>query len=214
MEFDVAVLGAGPAGYTAAIRAAQLGARTVCIEKEAELGGTCLRVGCVPTKAWVETAHSLHAAREIDPRLGVVRGEPTLDFDQANGWKNAVVKQMTSGVALLFKANQVASFEGPVASRTRARSCSKARKRDHVHERDRRHRLLRRAPSDSRDQLSALRGLDGPARADRDPEAARGPGWRDHRLRVRFDLRALRQRRHHHRDAREPHSARGHGRVQ
>ncbi len=112
MEFDVAVLGAGPAGYTAAIRAAQLGARTVCIEKEAELGGTCLRVGCVPTKAWVETAHSLHAAREIDPRLGVVRGEPTLDFDQANEWKNAVVKQMTSGVALLFKANQVASFEG------------------------------------------------------------------------------------------------------
>ena len=112
MEFDVAVLGAGPAGYTAAIRAAQLGARTVCVEKEAELGGTCLRVGCVPTKAWVETAHSLHAAREIDPRLGVVRGEPTLDFDQANEWKNAVVKQMTSGVALLFKANQVASFEG------------------------------------------------------------------------------------------------------
>ena len=74
--------------------------------------GTCLRVGCIPTKAWVETAHSLHAAREIDPRLGVVRGEPTLDFDQANEWKNAVVKQMTSGVASLFKANQVASFEG------------------------------------------------------------------------------------------------------
>ena len=65
MEFDVAVLGAGPAGYTAAIRAAQLGARTVCVEKETELGGTCLRVGCVPTKAWVQTAHSLHAAQTI-----------------------------------------------------------------------------------------------------------------------------------------------------
>src|SRR3990170_1432340 len=80
MEFDVAVLGGGPAGYTAAIRAAQLGARVACIEKEAELGGTCLRVGCIPTKAWVQTAHALHAAREIDPKLGVVTGEPTLDF--------------------------------------------------------------------------------------------------------------------------------------
>ena len=56
MECDVAVLGGGPGGDTAAIRAAQLGARVACIEKEPELGGTCLRVGCVPTKAWVQTA--------------------------------------------------------------------------------------------------------------------------------------------------------------
>src|ERR1051325_2333555 len=56
MECDVAVLGGGPGGYTAAIRAAQLGAKTICIEKEPELGGTCLRVGCIPTKAWVQTA--------------------------------------------------------------------------------------------------------------------------------------------------------------
>ena len=53
MECDVAVLGGGPAGYTAAIRAAQLGGKVVCIEQEPELGGTCLRVGCIPTKAWV-----------------------------------------------------------------------------------------------------------------------------------------------------------------
>ena len=56
MECDVAVLGGGPGGYTAAIRAAQLGVRAVCIEKEPELGGTCLRIGCIPTKAWVQTA--------------------------------------------------------------------------------------------------------------------------------------------------------------
>ena len=55
MDCDVAVLGGGPGGYTAAIRAAQLGAKAVCIEKEPELGGTCLRVGCIPTKAWVQT---------------------------------------------------------------------------------------------------------------------------------------------------------------
>jgi len=112
MEFDVAVLGGGPAGYTAAIRAAQLGARVACIEKETELGGTCLRVGCIPTKAWVQTAHALHAAREIDPKLGVVTGEPTLDFGQANEWKAAVVKQMTGGVASLFKANGVTWLQG------------------------------------------------------------------------------------------------------
>ena len=64
MECDVAVLGGGPGGYTAAIRAAQLGAKTVCIEKEPELGGTCLRVGCVPTKAWVQTAFAIKEAEE------------------------------------------------------------------------------------------------------------------------------------------------------
>ena len=112
MEFDLAVLGGGPAGYTAAIRAAQLGARVACVEREAELGGTCLRVGCIPTKAWVSTAHALHAARDISPKLGVVTGEPELDFATANEWKDAVVKQMTGGVASLFKANNVTWFQG------------------------------------------------------------------------------------------------------
>ena len=112
MDFDVAVLGGGPAGYTAAIRAAQLGARVACVEREPELGGTCLRVGCIPTKAWVSTAHALHAAREIDPKLGVVTGQPELDFATANEWKAQVVKQMTGGVASLFKANNVQWLEG------------------------------------------------------------------------------------------------------
>jgi dihydrolipoyl dehydrogenase len=112
MESEVAVLGGGPAGYTAAIRAAQLGARVVCVEREPALGGTCVRVGCIPTKAWVQTAHALHAAREIDPKLGVVVEEPALDFAQANVWKDSVVKQMTGGVASLFKANGVTWAQG------------------------------------------------------------------------------------------------------
>jgi dihydrolipoamide dehydrogenase len=112
MECDVAVLGGGPGGYTAAIRAAQLGAKTICVEQEPELGGTCLRVGCIPTKAWVQTAHFLHQAGDTFGKLGVRVGEPQLDFGAANEWKAAVVKQMTGGVASLFKANGVEWVHG------------------------------------------------------------------------------------------------------
>jgi dihydrolipoamide dehydrogenase len=112
MECDVAVLGGGPGGYTAAIRAAQLGAKTVCIEKEPELGGTCLRVGCIPTKAWVQTAFAIKEAQETFGKLGVQVGAPNLDFATANQWKDGVVKQMTGGVASLFKANGVEWVKG------------------------------------------------------------------------------------------------------
>lgn len=112
MECDVAVLGGGPGGYTAAIRAAQLGAKTVCIEKADTLGGTCLNVGCIPTKAWVETAHALKAAGETFGKLGVRVGEPELDLAAANAWKAGVVKQLTQGVAGLFKANGVEWVKG------------------------------------------------------------------------------------------------------
>src|SRR5581483_11576334 len=110
MDVDVAVLGGGPGGYTAAIRAAQLGAKVACIEKEPELGGTCLRVGCIPTKAWVQTAHFLHHAQENFAKLGI-------HVDGANEWKAGVVKQMTSGVAGLFKANGVEWVKGTGAFR-------------------------------------------------------------------------------------------------
>ena len=112
MDCDVAVLGGGPGGYTAAIRAAQLGAKTVCIEKEAELGGTCLRVGCIPTKAWVQTAFAIKEAEETFAKLGVNVGAPELDFAKANEWKDAIVKQLTGGVAGLFKANGVEWMRG------------------------------------------------------------------------------------------------------
>jgi dihydrolipoamide dehydrogenase len=112
MECDLAVLGGGPGGYPAAIRAAQLGAKVVCIEKEPELGGTCLRVGCIPTKAWVQTAYALREAEESFGKFGVEVGEATLDFGKANEWKAQVVKQMTQGVAGLFKANGVEWVKG------------------------------------------------------------------------------------------------------
>ena len=112
MECDVAVLGGGPGGSPAAIRAAQLGARTICIEKEPELGGTCLRIGCIPTKAWVQTAFSIKEAEETFAKLGVNVGPPQLDFAKANEWKDAVSHQMTQGVASLFKANGVEWVKG------------------------------------------------------------------------------------------------------
>jgi dihydrolipoamide dehydrogenase len=112
MEVDVAVLGGGPGGYTAAIRAAQLGAKVACIEKEPELGGTCLRVGCIPTKAWVQTAFALKEAEEHFAKFGVEVGEAKLDFAASNAWKEGVSKQMTSGVESLFKANGVDWVKG------------------------------------------------------------------------------------------------------
>src|SRR4051812_49791661 len=112
MDVDVAVLGGGPGGYTAAIRAAQLGATVACVEREAELGGTCLRVGCIPTKAWVQTAHALKQAEETFGKLGVEVGPARLDFGAANAWKDAVVKQMTQGVAALLKVNGVEWVRG------------------------------------------------------------------------------------------------------
>jgi dihydrolipoamide dehydrogenase len=112
MECDVAVLGGGPGGYSAAIRAAQLGAKAVCIDREPELGGTCLRVGCIPTKAWVQTAHAIKEAEETFGKLGVNVGAPELDLATANEWKAGVVKKLTDGVAFLFKANGVEWVKG------------------------------------------------------------------------------------------------------
>ncbi len=112
MDVDVAVLGGGPAGYTAAIRAAQLGARVACIEREPELGGTCLRIGCIPTKAWTQTAFALKQAEETFGKLGVRLDKPDFDFPAANAWKAAAVRRMTRGVAFLFKANGVEWIRG------------------------------------------------------------------------------------------------------
>lgn len=112
MECDVAVLGGGPGGYTSAIRAAQLGGKVVLVEREPALGGTCLRVGCIPTKAWAQTAHALKLARETFAGLGVRAGEPVLDFAKSNEWKDSVVTQMTGGVASLLKANGVEWVQG------------------------------------------------------------------------------------------------------
>ena len=214
MECDVAVLGGGPGGYTAAIRAAQLGAKTVCVEQEPELGGTCLRVGCIPTKAWVQTAHAMHQAGEVFAKFGVNVSEPQLDFGQAVEWKNGVVKQMTGGVAGLFKANGVEWVKGRGTLHRREHDRGRGRGGRHLQERDRRDRLVPAPAADRRDRLAALRRLDRPARPDRGAAPARRARRRHHRLRVRVDLPALRLRGDDRRDARHADPAGGRGRGQ
>jgi dihydrolipoamide dehydrogenase len=83
-----------------------------CIEREPELGGTCLRIGCIPTKAWAQTALTLKQATQTSGKLGVRLGTPELDFPAANAWKDRVVRRMTRGVAFLFRANGVTWVRG------------------------------------------------------------------------------------------------------
>jgi dihydrolipoamide dehydrogenase len=120
MDVDVAVLGGGPGGYPAAIRAAQLGLSVALIEK-GELGGTCLNVGCIPTKAWVQSAHAVKDAHLAFPQLGVKVGEAVIDFEQVQANKAQIVKTSVGGVGQLLTANGVTvvngygRFDGPNA---------------------------------------------------------------------------------------------------
>lgn len=109
-DFDLIVLGAGPAGYVGAIRAAQLGAKVAVVEERA-LGGTCLNRGCIPTKALIHSAHLLDEAASAR-RFGIKFGEPEVDLDGVRRHAERCVKQLVSGIAELFKANKVLSVQG------------------------------------------------------------------------------------------------------
>ena len=110
-QYDVAVIGAGPGGYVAAIRAAQLGAKTAIVEKQ-YLGGTCLNVGCIPSKAMLHIAEVLHTMELLDD-LGIhLAQSPTYDMSKGVAFKDKVVKRMTSGVGVLLKGNNVDIFDG------------------------------------------------------------------------------------------------------
>src|SRR5256714_4811077 len=110
-NYDVAIIGSGPGGYVAAIRAAQLGAKTAIIEKQ-YLGGTCLNVGCIPSKAMLHIADVMHSMSSLD-ELGIhLPQPPTFDMQQAVVFKDKVVKRMTSGVGTLMKGNNVDVYDG------------------------------------------------------------------------------------------------------
>lgn len=106
-QFDVVVIGAGPAGYVCAIRAAQLGFKVALVEKHSALGGTCLNVGCIPSKALLESSHHYHRALHGLDKHGIEIGKVTLKLDAMLARKDAVVKQLTGGIGMLMKKNKV-----------------------------------------------------------------------------------------------------------
>src|SRR4051812_30346861 len=110
-SFDLIVIGAGPGGYVAAIRAAQLGMRVACVEKEF-LGGTCLNIGCIPSKALLDASFRYAEAKQGLDRIGIKIGGVQLDLPAMMNHKNLVVKGLTSGVGGLFKKNKVEHVVG------------------------------------------------------------------------------------------------------
>jgi len=113
MEFDLIVIGSGPGGYHAAIRAAQLGLKVACVEK-GSLGGVCLNVGCIPTKALLHVGAEVRNAKHAE-MFGISFSEPRIDLAKVEGFKQGVVKKMTSGVGMLFKGNKVTLLTGTAA---------------------------------------------------------------------------------------------------
>jgi dihydrolipoamide dehydrogenase len=111
-QHDLVVIGAGPGGYVAAIRAAQLGLDVACVEREEELGGTCLRVGCIPSKALLEASERFREAKSGLKRFGVMVGGVELDLAAMMKHKSRVVDANTKGVAFLFKKNEVKRYRG------------------------------------------------------------------------------------------------------
>lgn len=111
-QHDLVVIGAGPGGYVAAIRAAQLGLNVACIEKEKALGGTCLRIGCIPSKALLESSELYHETLHAFAGHGIIAKEVALDLKAMLARKDGVVDQLTRGVAGLFKKNKVTRYEG------------------------------------------------------------------------------------------------------
>ena len=110
--YDVAVIGSGPGGYVAAIRCAQLGLKTAIIEKYATLGGTCLNVGCIPSKALLDSSHHYYDAQKHFEAHGIKAKELSLDFKQMIKRKNEVVKQTSGGINYLMEKNNIDLFHG------------------------------------------------------------------------------------------------------
>jgi len=111
LHAEVLVLGGGPGGYTAAFRAADLGKQVVLVERYPVLGGVCLNVGCIPSKALLHTAQVIHEAEEIS-KNGVSLGSPRLDLDKIRGWKDSVTDSLTKGLSALAKQRKVTVVTG------------------------------------------------------------------------------------------------------
>jgi dihydrolipoamide dehydrogenase len=111
-NFDVIVIGSGPGGYVCAIRCAQLGLKTAVVEGRDTLGGTCLNVGCIPSKALLHASHALHETHENFEKMGLMGAKVTVDWDKMLAYKDDVIGQNTKGIEFLFKKNKVTWLKG------------------------------------------------------------------------------------------------------
>ncbi len=111
-QYDVIIIGAGPGGYVSAIRCAQLGLKTAVVEGRETLGGTCLNVGCIPSKALLHATHMLHEAEHNFADMGLKGKSPSVDWNQMKSYKSDVVGQNTGGIEFLFKKNKVDWIKG------------------------------------------------------------------------------------------------------
>ena len=111
-DFDTIIIGAGPGGYVAAIRAAQLGQKVACVEGRDTLGGTCLNVGCIPSKALLHATHLLHETHENFEKMGLMGAAPKVDWAKMQAYKADVVAGNTKGIEFLFKKNKVTWLKG------------------------------------------------------------------------------------------------------
>lgn len=111
-EFDVIVIGSGPGGYVCAIRCAQLGLKTAVVEGRDTLGGTCLNIGCIPSKALLNATHHLHEVHENFEKMGLMGAAPTVDWAKMQAYKQDVVNGNTKGIEFLFKKNKVTWLKG------------------------------------------------------------------------------------------------------
>ena len=112
MSYDLIVIGSGPGGYTGAIRASQLGFKTAVVEKYKNPGGVCLNVGCIPSKALLDSSEHYHFAKEEMPVHGIKASSVSLDLDAMMSRKNKIVRELTGGIQYLFKKNKIDRFEG------------------------------------------------------------------------------------------------------
>ncbi|MEM7645062.1 MAG: FAD-dependent oxidoreductase, partial [Pseudomonadota bacterium] len=111
-QYDVIIIGSGPGGYVCAIRCAQLGLKTACVEGRETLGGTCLNVGCIPSKALLHASHQLHEAEHNFAKMGLKGKAPSVDWKQMLAYKDETIGQNTKGIEFLFKKNKVDWIKG------------------------------------------------------------------------------------------------------
>ena len=112
MSYDVIIIGSGPGGYVAAIRCAQLGLKTACVEGRDTLGGTCLNVGCIPSKALLHASHMLHEAEHNFAEMGLKGKSPSVDWPQMQKYKTSTIDTNTKGIEFLFKKNKIDWLKG------------------------------------------------------------------------------------------------------